>query len=343
MPFTVPAPRTQLTLNSTKTYKYIINWRACHEAGGERLPDGVKYSEEIVLSLVLSYLAPFTTNSMDDQRTAIAADPADTKTPERVNQEILAITLASLMTLAKPVTAQNSAAFSKRWKAALASQSLTDLIPSTSWAGIIGVASVFHTIVSGKPDLRLEIVDRLLALKKLGAEGAILSQVKLVWEFSSLKAVQYMDLFIKSHCRAMEIPAVLDQAVDLHEKWESAKREDPLLPYSRVRDPGCHPNLNQAHYPDLYYAAITYAKLNKLVGDNFQMSTSHTSTHAMLIEKYIKRMAVAELGELSEEARAKLSLLGYPVTSNTKRRTRVEYSDEEEDDTPPAPRRRRRD
>uniref|UniRef100_A0A1E1W2N3 Uncharacterized protein n=1 Tax=Pectinophora gossypiella TaxID=13191 RepID=A0A1E1W2N3_PECGO len=147
------------------------------------------------------------------------------------------------MTLSKPVTTQNVPAFSKRWRAALASQNITDLIPATAWDTITAVAMVFHNIVNGKPDLRQEIVERMLRIQKTGPENAILSQIKLVWEYSSLKAVVYMDLFIKSHCRALEIPAVLDQAIELHEKWESAKSEDPLLPYSRVRDPNSHPTL----------------------------------------------------------------------------------------------------
>ena len=119
------------------------------------------------------------------------------------------------------------------------------------------MASAFQQIVASKPDLRIEVVDRLLVLTKTGTEGDVLSQIKLVWEYSSLKAIQYMDLFIKSHCRALAIPAVLDQAVDLHDKWEAAKTEDPKLAYSRVRDPGSHPGLNQAHFLDLYFAALT--------------------------------------------------------------------------------------
>ena len=239
------------------------------------------------------------------------------KAEEQLNQEILAITLSSFMTLAKPVTQQNVPAFTKRWKAALASQNITNLIPATSWKPLTSMASMFHTAATGKPELRAEIVNRVLEIKKVGAEGAVLAQIKLVWEYSSLKSVQYMDLFIKSHCRALEIPAVLDQALNLHEKWESAKEEDQQLAYSRVRDPNSHPSLNQAHYPDLYYAAISYAKMNKLIGENFQVSSSHQSSHTALIDKYVKKMASAELGDPSEEIRTILAKLGYPVQGTT--------------------------
>uniref|UniRef100_A0A1E1WJP8 Uncharacterized protein n=1 Tax=Pectinophora gossypiella TaxID=13191 RepID=A0A1E1WJP8_PECGO len=63
------------------------------------------------------------------------------------------------MTLSKPVTTQNVPAFSKRWRAALASQNITDLIPATAWDTITAVAMVFHNIVNGKPDLRQEIFE----------------------------------------------------------------------------------------------------------------------------------------------------------------------------------------
>ena len=80
--------------------------------------------------------------------------------------------------------------------------------------------------------------------------------------------------------------------------------------------------------------------MNKLVGENLQMSTSHQSSHTLLIEKYIKRMAATALGYLSEEAKTKLTRLGYPVSSTSKRRARQDYSDDEEEDHPPTHRRR---
>ncbi|KAJ8720519.1 hypothetical protein PYW08_005984 [Mythimna loreyi] len=107
-------------------------------------------------------------------------------------------------------------AYAKRWKAALASAKITDLVLAESW------------FVTGPDELRREVVDRVLALEKAGAEWAVLAQIKLVWEFSSLKTVQYMDLFVKSQCRALEIPSVLNQktaAVELGELSEDTKRQ----------------------------------------------------------------------------------------------------------------------
>lgn len=96
-----------------------------------------------------------------------------------------------------------------------------------------------------------------------------------------------METFIQSHCRALEIPAVLDQALELKSMWDAARHEDAILPYSRVRDRNSHPELYHAHFPDLYYAAIAFAKANKIVGDNFQISQSHPSNQAALIDKHI--------------------------------------------------------
>ena len=117
----------------------------------------------------------------------------------------------------------------------------------------------------------MEIVDNFLRLKKTEAEGAVLAQIKLVWEYSSLKAVQYMDRFIKSHCRALEIPAVLDQALDHDHKsrWDAVVANLHLA-FSRVRDVNAHQELHQVYFPDHYYAAISYAKA--------RISKSHSPT-----------------------------------------------------------------
>lgn len=72
------------------------------------------------------------------------------------------------------------ACFYKRWKAARASHNIADVVSTAAWPGITGLASAFHNTVSAKPDLRIEIVDKLLKINKTGAEGTILSQIKCV-------------------------------------------------------------------------------------------------------------------------------------------------------------------
>ncbi|CAG5000657.1 unnamed protein product [Parnassius apollo] len=132
----------------------------------------------------------------------------------------------------------------------------------------------------------------------------------------------------QSHCRALEIPAVLDQALLLQSRWTKAQAEDPNIAFCRVRNPSCRQELNHANFPDLYYAAIAYSKLNKLVGENFQLSQTHISSHAFMIDKYIKKSVASELGEMSEDTKSKLMKLGYPIV--TRRRHRTDSEDEEE-------------
>lgn len=62
-------------------------------------------------------------------------------------------------------------------------------MPQESWVSILTLAGRFTQIVTGREELSVEIVDRLLNLEKTGAEGAVLAQVRLVWEYLSLKAV----------------------------------------------------------------------------------------------------------------------------------------------------------
>lgn len=114
--------------------------------------------------------------------------------------------------------------------------------------------------------------------------------------------------------------------------------QDPNLAYSQVRGVNAHQELRHAHFPDLYYAAIAYAKAYKIIGDNFQISKTHTSRHTILIDKYVKKTATAELGELSEDTKKKLMELWYPVS----RRRRHGESDSEEEDGEDARRKRRR-
>lgn len=55
---------------------------------------------------------------------------------------------------------------------------------------------------NSRSDLLVKIMDRLLNVHKTGTVGAVLARVKLMQEFSSLKAVQFMVAFIKSYCSA---------------------------------------------------------------------------------------------------------------------------------------------
>lgn len=62
------------------------------------------------------------------------------------------------------------------------------------------------------------------------------------------------------------------------------------------------------------------------------MSTTHQSAHTLRIEKYIKKMATAELEEFSEEAKAKLTRLGYPVTQERREWADTPDSEHEKSD-----------
>lgn len=134
-----------------------------------------------MLSTVLSYLDPIQVQCISGTREGIPGTaPNSEKSIEETNQTIMALVLASLMTLAKPVTTQNSPAFMKRWQAALASHNIADMIPTASWTGLVALATSFQRIIASRNDFRAEIVDRLLHFTKTGAEGAVLSQIKLV-------------------------------------------------------------------------------------------------------------------------------------------------------------------
>lgn len=171
-----------------------------------------------------------------------------------------------------------------------------------------------------------------------GVKGAIISQLRMVWSYASLKAAEFMEKFSRIHSRALEISSVLDQALALRQRWETSEREDPNFAFSRVKNPNAHPELNHAHFPDLYYAAIAYAKAKKLIGENFHVSQSSKVQNAILIDKYITKMAAAVMGELTEETRQKLLQLGYPIGH----RRRSPESDTEDEEEPTRKKRSRR-
>ncbi|CAH0730703.1 unnamed protein product, partial [Brenthis ino] len=286
MVYTIPETTTELQVGSKKDYTYIINWKPCHERGGELVMGEVKYTDDLMLSTILSFLGPFTTQCIFGARNATVPSEIKDRPQEEKDQGVLALVLTSLMTLAKPVTPMNSAAYQKRWSTALVTLSIQDLVAMGSWTGVVKTATRF--------------------------QGGYNSSVK-DGLYASLKAAEFMEKFSKTPCRALEIPSVLDQALLLKQRWEAAEREDPNFPYSRVRNPNAHPELNHAHFPDLYYAAIAYAKANKLIGENFHVSQPNKVQNALLIDRYITKMAVAAMGEITEETRQKLMTLGYPV------------------------------
>ncbi|CAH0724897.1 unnamed protein product, partial [Brenthis ino] len=314
MVYTIPETTTELQVGSKKDYTYIINWKPCHERGRELVMGEVKYTDDLMLSTILSFLGPFTTQCILGARNATVPSEIKDRPQEEKDQGVLALVLTSLMTLAKPVTLMNSAAYQKRWSTALDTLSIQDLVAMGSWTGVVKTATRFQGIIAVRSDLRQEIVDRVLTMTdETGIKGAIIAQLRMVWSYASLKAAEFMEKFSKTPCRALEIPSVLDQALLLKQRWEAAERENPNFPYSRVRNPNAHPELNHAHFPDLYYAAIAYAKANKLIGENFHVSQPNKVQNALLIDRYITKMAVAAMGEITEETRQKLMTLGYPV------------------------------
>lgn len=111
---------------------------------------------------------------------------------------------------------------------------MVDRISETAWTAIIMLGVEFQKISQGGT-LRKDIVDAVLTISRESAELSVLNQVKLVWEFSYLKAVQCMNTFILSYCRALEVPALLEQAVQLKAKWLAATDTDTNFAYSKVR------------------------------------------------------------------------------------------------------------
>lgn len=148
MVFIVPAPSVTLTVGQQKTYQYISNWRACHITGGEVIDGTARYSEDLLLSTVLSYLAPIQVQCIVGSREGVPGTThALEKTTEETNQTIMALVLASLMTLAKPVTAQNAPAFTKRRQVALASHNVADMVPAASWTNLVALAFNVSSLV----------------------------------------------------------------------------------------------------------------------------------------------------------------------------------------------------
>ncbi|CAG5030683.1 unnamed protein product [Parnassius apollo] len=84
----------------------------------------------ICSSAVLSNIAPFTTSAFDGSCIAVSAPERPNVTDAVIDAGLLALALSSMMTLAKPITVQNAPAFTKRWKAALASTSVAATLPT---------------------------------------------------------------------------------------------------------------------------------------------------------------------------------------------------------------------
>ncbi|AWI42885.1 ORF5 [Formica exsecta virus 4] len=255
--------------------------------------------------------------------------------------------MAGLATLVKEVRttgpAVNTDYLTKRWQAICATNGITNIFaPGAEMArhlpGMMTEAVKWQEWI--KPRAELRTVFLKLALgpghdDRPALVKSVLEQLRMILTDFGLKSTQVMLGFITSASRAITLAPIAQQAVDLKTEVDKLKAKyKDNYPYIRVFPlPGVE-KLNHRLYPDLYYAAVSTALLNKELGveGRYKMTDVQTTISRGLIDKLADKPLHMETG-VDETTIENLEKLGIHI-----RRGRP--AEEEDEDLPPLRRRR---
>ncbi|CAH2090697.1 unnamed protein product [Euphydryas editha] len=186
--------------------------------------------------------------------------------------------LSTMIGFVKDITAQNVKVGLKRWKAALESQSLPELldelVKKTLWTRLAAHKSMVYCDVRR----RGLIFGAYLAMKdnlteQMPLVKAVFTQINLEYDFAHLKSVQYMHDFILSGNRTLVLPNLRREAKAFKEAIDAVRSsEGPNFPLCRLIDKNKHPNLNHSLYPELYAVSLLWAKETKKVGKKYRVT-----------------------------------------------------------------------
>lgn len=262
-------------------------------------------------------------------------------------QSALFLALVGWMSIVKVVddTKGNYLYVEKRWKAAITGLGLTDRVCNTNKKAVIECAS---NAMNKSRDIKNKFIKMFLTMNIEGslptdsARAAMISQIKMVWEFSGMCSYRLMDAIIFIDSPVLGIETVAKEACAFRKVY--SKLQDQMgtqFPYAGVLGL-IPPDMSISHFPNLYLVAISHAKSTGGM-TNFQVSTNvKASVPIKVLSKAVKGMtnttivsdasvrALAELNLVSAEGRelqrkAKALLV-------KKRRQDSDTEEEDEDD-----------
>ncbi|ANQ45643.1 nucleoprotein [Orinoco virus] len=222
---------------------------------------------------------------LEDDKTAkyITATVGERIPPTAAGRQTTAyVALCIMMGYVKELTKDNYEAASKRWKAGLASQNLTDMVEepvkTSLWTHIL----TLKIKVYSRSDKREALLRRFLAVGK-NLEGfpptmrAVHGQLQLIYDMAYLKSVVCMQDFIHSGNPALLLLHVRKEAREFQEvigRVQAAEGQNFHL--CRLLDNTKYPELNHSKYPDLYAVTLQWARKTKRVQKNYLGSKAIT-------------------------------------------------------------------
>lgn len=244
----------------------------------------------------------------------------------------------------------------KRWKAAITGLGLTDRVCNTNKKGIIeGVSNAMNK----SRDIKTRFIKMFLSMNIEGslptdpARAAMISQIKMVWEYSGMCSYRLMDAIIFVDSPVLGIETVAKEACAFRKIYSQLQEQTGTqFPYAGVL--GLIPaDMSISHFPNLYLVAVSHAKSTGGM-TNLQISTNvQASVPIKVLSKAVKGMtnttivsdasvrALVELGLVSAEGR-ELQRKAKALLAK-KRRQESDTEDDDDDDTEVAgPSKRRR-
>lgn len=277
---------------------------------------------------------------------------------EEHKQSAIFLAMAGWMVLVKVVDELkgNYVYIEKRWKAAITGLSLTDKVCNVSKKEVIAAVS---ESMNKSREVNSKFIRMFIATDIAGelpidpVRAAMITQVKMVWEFHGMCSYRLMDQMIFIDSPVLGIETVAREACAFKRQYSALKeRMGDQFPYAGVL--GMVPiEMSISRYPNLYLVAISHAKATGGMA-NFQLSTNvKASVPVKILSRAVKGMSdttvvsnnsvreLAELGLVSAEGR-ELQRRARVLLSRKRRKDSDSEEEEDEDTDQAGPSKRRR-
>lgn len=246
-------------------------------------------------------------------------------------QGALFLAMAGWMTLAKMVDElkNNYIYVEKRWRAAVTGLGLTDKVCHTSKKDLL--LSISEEMNKSR-EVKSKFIKMFIALESSGdlpldtVRAAIISQIKMVWEFHGLCSYRLMDQMIFVDSPILGIETIAREACAFKEHYDSLQNKMGVhFPYAGVLRlvPA---DISISKYPNLYLVAISHAKSTGSL-TNFRLSTNvKASVPVKVLSKAVRGMSNTTV--VSEGSLRDLAAMGLVTTDGKelKRRARIMIS-----------------
>lgn len=241
-------------------------------------------------------------------------------------QGVFFLAMAGWMVMVKPIDdlKGNYVYIEKRWKAAVTGLGLTDRVCTENKKEVLNSVS---EAMNRSRTVKEKFIRMFISLENSGelpveaVRAAVISQIKMVWEYHGMCSYRLMDDMIFIDSPILGIETIAREACAFKRHYDALKTKMGVhFPYSSVL--GMIPaDINIGKYPNLYLVAISHAKSTGSLS-NFQLSTNvKASVPVKILSRAVKGMSNTTV--VSEGAMADLVALGLVSTDGKELRRRA--------------------